>query len=202
MSPLIPQPVLYVVACGGRPGGQLPAFVGFAQEQGWDVCVIATPDGTKFIDGKLLAELTSHPVRSQYKRPDEPDVLPPADAFVVAPATFNTINKWAQGISDTLALGLLNEAVGLGLPMAAAPWPNVALARHPVFVRSVATLRDWGVSVILDPARLPGANEDPAVFPWDLVQAELLRLRAAVVNRPIGEQPAQSNTRLVAGAGP
>jgi flavoprotein len=35
---------------------------------------------------------------------------------VVAPATFNTINKWAQGISDTLALGLLNEATGLGLP--------------------------------------------------------------------------------------
>ncbi len=42
-------PVLYVVACGGRPAGKLPAFVSFAQEQGWDVCVIATPDGTKFL---------------------------------------------------------------------------------------------------------------------------------------------------------
>ncbi len=184
MPPHNQQPVLYIVACGGRPAGQLPAFVGFAQEQGWDVCVIATPDGTKFLDADLLARLTDHPVRSQYKQPDEPDVLPPADAFVVAPATFNTINKWAQGISDTLALGLLNEAVGLGLPMAAVPWPNVALARHPVFARSVATLREWGVTVILDPARLPGAGEDPPVFPWESLQAEALNLRRAAAGRP------------------
>src|SRR5215510_10655650 len=59
------------------------------------------------------------------------DVLPPATAFAAAPATFNTINKWAAGISDTLALGLLNEAIGLGLPIVAVPWPNAALARHP-----------------------------------------------------------------------
>ena len=85
-------PVLYLIACGGRPAGQLSEFVRFAQEQGWDVCVIATPDGTKFLDAAYLAELTGHPVRSQYKDPAEPDVLPPANAFVVAPATFNTIN--------------------------------------------------------------------------------------------------------------
>ena len=78
-------------------------------------------------------------------------MLPPPDAFVIAPATFNTINKLAAGISDTLALGLVNEAVGLGLPIIAAPWPSVQLARHPVFQRSVAALRDWGVTVILDP---------------------------------------------------
>jgi hypothetical protein len=79
---------------------------------------------------------------------------------------------------------LLNEAVGLGLPMAAVPWLNMALARHPVFVRSVATLREWGVSVILDPACLPGGSDDPPGFPWDLLQAELLKLRRAVADRP------------------
>ena len=171
------SPVLYVVACGARPAGQLPGFAGFAQRQGWDVCVIATPDATKFLDTGPLAEQTGHPVRSQYKHPDEPDVLPPADAFVIAPATFNTVNKWALGISDTLALGLLNEAVGLGLPMVAAPWPNAALARHPVFERSVAILAEWGVRVVLDPARLPDATAETAVFPWDEVRGELARLR-------------------------
>ncbi|HEX3925208.1 MAG TPA: flavoprotein [Streptosporangiaceae bacterium] len=171
------SPVLYVVACGARPAGQLPDFAGFAQRQGWDVCVIATPAATKFLDTGPLAEQTGHPVRSQYKHPDEPDVLPPADAFVIAPATFNTVNKWAQGISDTLALGLLNEAVGLGLPMVAAPWPNAALARHPVFERSVAILAEWGVRVVLDPDRLPDATEGTAVFPWDEVRGELARLR-------------------------
>lgn len=162
------EPVLYVVACGGPPGGQLPVVVGFVQEQGWDVCVVATPDGA---------------VRSQYKHPDEPDVLPPPDALVVAPATFNTVNKWAQGISDTLALGLLNEAVGLGLPVVAVPWVNAGLARHPVFARSLATLREWGVSVIVDPKGLPGASDEPPAFPWDLLQVELLELRRAVADR-------------------
>ncbi|HEV2373393.1 MAG TPA: flavoprotein [Streptosporangiaceae bacterium] len=179
------RPVLYLVACGSRPAGQLSPFVSFAQEQRWDVCVIATPDGTKFLDAARLAEQTGHPVRSQYKNPDEPDVLPPADALVVAPATFNTVNKLAQGISDTLALGLLNEGVGFGLPMVAVPWPNVGLARHPVFVRSVATLREWGVRIILDPARLPSASEAPAVFPWEELQAGLPGLREAVDGRSV-----------------
>lgn len=171
------QPVLYVVACGGPPAAQLDAFVGFARQHGWDVCVIATPDGTKFLDAERLAEVTGHPVRSQYKQPDDPDVLPPADAFVVAPATFSTINRLALGISDTLALGLLNEGLGAGLPIIAVPWPNAALARHPAFQRSVGLLREWGVRVIFDPARIPGATGDPAVFPWDELRAALAGLQ-------------------------
>lgn len=174
------HPVLYLIGCGGSPARQLPEFVGFAQDQGWDVCVIATPDGAKFMDPDRLAKQTRHPVRVHYKHPDEPDVLPPADAFVIAPATFNTINKLAQGISDTLALGLLNEAVGQGLPIVAVPWPNAHLARHPVFPCSVETLRAWGITVILNPAHLPRASDQPAVFPWEQLRAELTKVRAAV----------------------
>jgi phosphopantothenoylcysteine synthetase/decarboxylase len=174
------QPVLYVIACGGRPAGHLPDFVRFAQDEGWDVCVIATPDGTKFLDVPQLAELTGHPVRVQYKHPDEPDVLPPPDAFVVAPATFNTINKLAGGISDTLALGLLNEAIGLGLPIIAVPWPSIQLSRHPAFRRSMELLRAWGLSIILDSSRLPQASPQPAVFPWDELRAELKKLDTTV----------------------
>lgn len=172
-----PRPVLYIVACGARPADQLPSFAGFAQQQGWDVCVIATPDGTKFLDAAGLEDLTGHPVRSEYKDPAEPDVLPPADAIVVAPATFNTINKWTQGISDTLALGLLAEAVGLGLPLAAAPWTNAPLAAHPVFQRSLTILAEWRVHVILDLAQWPPATEGPDAFPWDGLRAELAELR-------------------------
>jgi phosphopantothenoylcysteine synthetase/decarboxylase len=174
---------LYVVACGGPPAKALAAFVRFAQGEGWDVCVIATPDGAKFLDAAELAELTGHPVRVHYKQPDEPDVLPPPDAFVIAPATFNTINKLAAGISDTLALGLINEAVGLGLPIIAAPWPNAHLVRHPVFGSSVEALRSWGVTVILNPAHLPRASEGPAVFPWEELRGELVKLRGAGTDR-------------------
>lgn len=147
------------------------------------MCVIATPSGMKFVDPGRLASLTGHPVRCDYKRPDEPDVLPPPDAFVVAPATFNTVNKLAAGISDTLALGLLNEAVGADLPIIAVPFPNQMLARHPVFVTSVAALRTWGVRLIFDPERypLPVPNQgEPGntLFPWTALREELCALPA------------------------
>jgi hypothetical protein len=60
--------------------------------------------------------------RHDYKLPGEPDLLPEPDAIIVAPATFNTINKWAAGIADTLALGLLCEATGKGLPVVVLPY--------------------------------------------------------------------------------
>ena len=138
---------------------------------------------------------------------------PSPDALVVAPATFNTVNKWAQGISDTLALGLLNEAVGLGLPMIVAPWPNAALAAHPVFIRSVGLLREWGVTVLLDLNRLPpapvhrlaGPADSPAqtasiqqpgaTFPWDELRALLpsLRPQMAAPQNPASQNPAPQN---------
>jgi hypothetical protein len=173
------RPVLYLIASGAAPARELPALVAGLMAD-WDTCVITTPEGARFFDSGQVADLTGHPVRTSFKDPDAPDVLPPADAFAAAPATFNTINKWAAGISDTLALGLLNEATGLGLPIVTVPWPNTALARHPAFGRSIATLRDCGITVLLDLGHLPGAGPPgEARFPWDELRAELARMRAA-----------------------
>lgn len=176
------QPVLYVIACGGRPAGDLAPFVRSLQADDWDVCVIGTPSARKFMDPDLLADVTGHVVRFDYKRPDEPDVLPSPDAMVVAPATFNTICKWAYGSSDTLALGLLNEAIGLELPVVAVPNPSTALAKHPAFLESVARLRSWGVTILFDPEvyPLPTPNLGPAaaeLFPWQALMAEVARVR-------------------------
>jgi phosphopantothenoylcysteine synthetase/decarboxylase len=175
------RPVLYVVASGAAPARELPMLISALTSE-WDACVITTPEGSRFFDVSRVTKLTGHPVRTSFKDPDAPDVLPPADAFAAAPATFNTINKWAAGINDTLALGLLNEAVGLGLPIVTVPWPNAALARHPAFGRSISTLRGCGITVILDPAHLPGNdNSGWAGFPWDQLQAELARMRTALI---------------------
>jgi hypothetical protein len=169
-------PVLYVIACGARPAADLPGFIMWAIGQGWDPCVILTPAARRFADTARLAELTGHPVRVDYKRPEDPDVLPfPPHAFVVAPATFNTVNKWAAGISDTLALGLLNEGLASGQPMAAVPNPNETLAKHPAFARSVEFLRENGVRVLFDPDvyPLPTPNLGEAtrdLFPWDALK--------------------------------
>ena len=66
----------------------------------------------------------------------------------MAPATYNTINKWADGISDNFALGLLAEAVGLRTPVVVLPISQHALASHPAFQRSITLLRDAQIDVI------------------------------------------------------
>jgi phosphopantothenoylcysteine synthetase/decarboxylase len=154
--------------------------VELAQQQGWDVCVVASPDGRKFIDVAALAALTGHPVRTHYKNPGDPDVLPEAAAMVVAPATVNTIAKWAAGIADTLALGLLVEAIGKGLPLVALPFTNAAMAAHPAFLEAIAKLRGWGVTVLFgdDVLSLPAPGTGEAELdsiPWHLILKALPR---------------------------
>ena len=179
--------MLYVVVCAAGPAPGVRTLIAAARAEGWRVYVIATPGAVAFLDVAAI-EAGGVPVFSEYRRPDQEKRQPPADAAIVAPATYNTINKWAQGISDTLALGLLNEAIGLGLPMIAAPWPNSALASHPVFVRSIGALREWGVTLLFDPNQLPSAaasprgdapapSPAPAPFPWDQLRALLPGLR-------------------------
>jgi phosphopantothenoylcysteine synthetase/decarboxylase len=146
-------------------------LVTLAQAAGWDVCVLTTPSGLCFADAAALEELTGHPVRSQYKQPGEPDVLPEPDAVIVAPATVNTINKWAAGICDTLALGILVEAIGKRLPLVALPFTNQAHAAHPAFAENVANLRSWGVTVLFGPDTYtlhpPGTGSSHLdEFPW------------------------------------
>ncbi|GIH04551.1 flavoprotein [Rhizocola hellebori] len=165
--------VLYIICCGSPVARDVGRLVALAQERSYDVCVVPTPDGRKFVDVPTLAEQTGHPVRSFYKQPGDPDVLPAADAFIVAPATINTVNKWAAGITDTLALGLINEAYGMGKPVVAMPYTNHLQARHPVFQENLGKLRSWGVKVLYgdDVIKLhpPGEGEGLRhLFPWHL----------------------------------
>lgn len=163
--------VLYVVVCAAGAASEVDRLVKAAQGRGWDVWVVPTPSTWAFIDTLDLEELTGHPVRSRYRLPGEAGKLPPADAVVVAPATYNTINKWAAGIADTHALGLLAELTQSGVPIVVLPFVNASLAANRVFARSVAALREEGVTVLLGeggfvphPAGTGGGRI--AAFPW------------------------------------
>ena len=184
-----PTRVLYIVSCASRPAQRVHEFVLLAQAEGWDVCVIATPQATKFVDIPLLEQLTGHPVRSEYKRPEEADVLPRADAIVVFPATVNTLNKWVLGIMDTLALGLLCEYMGLRMPVLAIPCvlTGSGLDSHPAFSGSIEFLRGRGVRVIYEPEKYPPKNE----VPWEIILGELhdMMRKYALEQKPDPNRP-------------
>lgn len=169
-----PGRVLYVVVCAAPAASRVEDLVRLAQGAGWRVCVIATPLGLRFIDSGRLASLTGEPVRSEWRMPGQVQGLPSADAVIVAPATFNTINKWAAGITDTFAVGLLCELTGFGVPIVAVPLLKDALARHVAFGRNLEVLRSMGVRVLFDPSAPPEARMPP----WEWILTELDALRA------------------------
>lgn len=167
------QPVLYTIVTGSPAARDVGKLVDLAQTDGWDVCVIASPNGYRFIDPNSLAAKTGHPVRHQYKDPDAPDVLPPADAIVAAPITCNSLAKWAAGISDTLPLGLLVEAVGKRQPVVAMPFSNRAQISFPAIQDAMAKLTTWGVTVLVGDdvyeQHDPGTGDNYVhLFPWHL----------------------------------
>jgi phosphopantothenoylcysteine synthetase/decarboxylase len=148
--------VLYLIVCAAPPAQQTSDVVSLLQSTGWDVCVIATPQAARWMDLPALSALTGYVVRTDYKLPGEADPLPKADAILAMPATFNTINKWAQGIGDTLAASILCEALGRGTPpVIAVPCLKMDLVRHPAFSRNIALLRECGVRVLHEPERYP-----------------------------------------------
>jgi hypothetical protein len=165
--------VLYLMICGAGPADHIDRMVTLAQADGWEVHCVATPAAVQhFLDLDALAELTGHVVRTGHQRAGQLG-LPKADAVIVAPATYNTINKWAAGIADTYVLTQLAELTGLGVPIVVLPFVNTALAANRVFVRSVEELRLSGVRVLFGDGvfvphlpRMGGQVMDS--YPWGL----------------------------------
>src|SRR3984957_13332144 len=174
--------VLAVVVCGAGPATAIGTLIGLAQDRGWTVQVIATPAALEFFDRTAIETLTGPPARSQYAKPGAPRSLIP-DAVLVAPATYNTINKWALGISDTYALGVLAELTGTGVPVTVLPFVNTALASRAPYQRSLETLRAEGVKILDESDGLAAHAPRTGTglissFPWHLALNHAgLRLR-------------------------
>ncbi|GAB2817390.1 flavoprotein [Actinocorallia aurea] len=154
--------MLYVIVCAAGSAAKAPDLLRQARGRGWDVCVVATPAAVEFLDVAGVEEIIGRPVYSRYRRPDEPRRMPDPDAVIAAPATYDTVNKWAQGIADNYALGLLAEWAP-EVPTAVLPFVNTRLAANPVFGSSLAYLRAMGVRVVYGPGEF---EPDPPRGPW------------------------------------
>lgn len=166
--------VLYLFGSAAPPVHDVAKAVEDAQQRGFDVCLGLTPTAARWLGDQLptLAESTGHPVRSEYKLPGEPDVWPKADVIAVAPATFNTVNAWALGITRDFVVGVVAEAIGKGIPLVAMPCVNAAYVQHRQFERSIAELRAMSVEVLYGEGGFvpnqPGQGR-PGEYPWHLL---------------------------------
>ncbi|WP_424217032.1 flavoprotein (plasmid) [Streptomyces sp. BI20] len=143
------KPFLIIVVSGAGPAPRVTVLIEEAQRRGWDVGVATTPMGRSFIDTDKVQDLTGRPVRCDWRSSptDPPESFPPAAGLIVAPATFNTVCKLAAGFADNLALSIVCEAVGAGVPTAVLPYVNTSLAAHIAYPRALADLRTMGVKI-------------------------------------------------------
>ncbi|MGW7514611.1 flavoprotein [Streptomyces sp. NPDC054796] len=165
--------VLYLFGSAAPPVLDIEDVVRDAQGRGWTVCVGLTGTAALWLEERVpaLEERTGYPVRSAVRMPREVEVWPRADVAVVAPATLNTVNTFALGLTPDFVSGYVAEGIGKRWPLAVMPCVNAAYATHPQFGRSVETLRGAGVRMLYGDGgfvpRPPGEGR-PDEYPWHL----------------------------------
>ena len=139
--------VIYLVVSGASSARCVPDLLRSLAQFDLPIYTLLTQGAYNIISPYHLADQEGHTLIDSYFDPAllldrEPGLT------LVAPATFNTLNKISQGIADTLPHSLVAEAIGARWPVVVVPSMNHALANHPRTAQSVATLREWGVTVL------------------------------------------------------
>jgi phosphopantothenoylcysteine decarboxylase/phosphopantothenate--cysteine ligase len=134
-----------------------------AMKAGHRVRVVQTDASTRFVGPASFAGITGAPVLRTEWEPDPlrgafpGDPLPEhaplshlalverADAFLIAPASANTVAKLAAGIADNL---LTAAALACRAPLIVAPAMNAAMYEHPATQGNLSRLRERGVTVL------------------------------------------------------
>jgi phosphopantothenoylcysteine decarboxylase len=153
MSPSTPDArepfdVTYLVLSGTTTAARCPELLrglvglGFAT-----VIAIPTPNASRVIAPRDLADVERvQVVESYFDLAIRP--RPPRGLVLFAPCSFNSLNKLAHGIADSLALSVVAEAIGRGTPVIVGPSLNAPLLAHPQAQASLRILPQWGVTIV------------------------------------------------------
>jgi len=130
---------------------------------GHSVRVLMTPSATRFVGAAsfegivgapvLIDEFERDPLRGAFPGDEVPDhdpighlaVVGNADAYLIAPASANTVAKLAAGIADSM---LTTSFLACTAPRAVAPAMNDRMYSDAATQANLATLRERGIRVI------------------------------------------------------
>src|SRR6476661_8782253 len=140
--------VAYLMLSGTTTAARCPELLRGLVDLGFaTVIAIPTPNAARTIAGRELADVPGAQVVESYFdlviRP-----RPPRGVVLFAPCSFNSLNKLAHGIADSLALSVTAEAIGRGTPVIVGPSLNQPLLDHPQAQASLRTLPGWGVTIV------------------------------------------------------
>jgi len=120
-------------------------------KQGAEVKVIMTSLAKEFITPLTLATLAKSPILIDFFDPtngnwnSHVDLGLWADAYLIAPATANTIAKMANGVADNL---LLTTYLSAKCPIFIAPAMDLDMFAHPATQRNIESLKAIGNQIV------------------------------------------------------
>lgn len=123
-------------------------------KNGANVQVLMTKLAKEFITPLTLATLSKNKILVEFFNPENGewnshvDLGLWADAFLIAPATANTMAKMAGGIADNL---LLTTYLSARCPVFVAPAMDLDMLQHPANIKNMEVLKSYG-NYILEPA--------------------------------------------------
>ena len=136
---------------GGIAAYKSAEIVRLLKKRGFDVKVILTENGARFIGAETLATLSGHPVYSEMFAPYRDEAIGHislsdwADLLLVAPATANIIGKFAGGVADDL---LSTVFLSCECPVIIAPAMNVRMFANAIVQQNIKKLQDLGASFV------------------------------------------------------
>ncbi|HCH62954.1 MAG: hypothetical protein CL927_17415 [Deltaproteobacteria bacterium] len=102
-----------LLVCGGIAAFKAPLTIRALRRQGAQVTVFASPQALRYVTTDALEWASLTPVVTTLSpQAEHLSGACPFDAYLVAPATYNTINKLAAGIADTVLTATLASAIG------------------------------------------------------------------------------------------
>ncbi|WP_202913804.1 bifunctional phosphopantothenoylcysteine decarboxylase/phosphopantothenate--cysteine ligase CoaBC [Pararcticibacter amylolyticus] len=133
--------------CGSIASYKSATLTRLLVKAGANVKVIMTHEATRFITPLTLSTLSKNPVYSTYYKEDTGEWNSHvelglwADAFLIAPATANTIAKLAYGLCDNL---LTATYLSAKCPVYFAPAMDLDMWKHPSTQRNVRLIEEYG----------------------------------------------------------
>src|ERR1700736_5519076 len=140
--------VAYLVSSGTSTAARCPELLRGLVGLGFStVIAIPTPNASRVVASRELADLEGvQVVESYFDLAIRP--RPPRGVVLFAPCSFNSLNKLAHGIADSLALSVVAEAIGRSTPVIVGPSSNAPLLEHPQAQASLKKLPEWGVIIV------------------------------------------------------
>jgi phosphopantothenoylcysteine decarboxylase / phosphopantothenate---cysteine ligase len=164
-----------LLVTGGIAAIKAPFIARGLRRYGADVVAFASKEGLRYAAQDALEWATTNPVVTRLTANAEHlSDAAPFDAYLVAPATYNTLNKMSLGIADTVVTTALGSALGRmeqgGTQVLVAPTMHGTL-HNRILTESLERLHGYGVRVI-PPREAYGKHNIPDT---DVLVAEVIR---------------------------